>query len=398
MNILLLEQGLPARLITCCLMMVGFGGALVNAESEPRQGVVVLTTGQVHSGLISEVPSGYRVDSKGGYAVFPFYQVRLTAESLATAYETLCDSRKNPTADDHLLLAEWCLKNELLEQARLEVASALKLEPLRSDARTLLRRLDERLGPSPHPELGTQRSAMDAATFQFRNDRSVDGLTRETHQVYVRRVQPLLMNKCGNARCHGNPTPRAEDDGPPERFQFVPVRNSSPSHRQTSERNLSAVLQFIDFDNPGKSPILVTSSSTTDVHGDVFRGATGKDQFRLLENWVRLAAREAAPAGIRPEGRNSHTAEMNAAIPAQEAGSVPELLPIQEGSAENDITVPERVRSLEEERRLLDRIRQEQRPDPFDPDIFNRRVHGGTAHELREEREQGEQRENRPPR
>jgi hypothetical protein len=392
----------PTRLIWCCLVAVLVVGAEARGESEPRQGVVVLTDGQVHAGLVSEVPSGYRVDSGGRFAVFPFYQVRLTAESLPVAYETLRESQRNPSAEDHLLLAEWCLRHELLKQARSEVAAALKLEPLRSDARTLLRRIDARLDPAPEAapgaELATQRSAINPATFQFRNEQTVSGLSRETYQEYVRRVQPLLMNKCGNARCHGASSARSDEAGSAHRFQFLPVRSGSRSHRQTSERNLAAVLQFINFDAPDQSPLLLTSPESAKVHGEIFRGSAGADQFRLLESWVSRAAREASPPGERRQHRRSADVEMHAVTSLETAVTEPELLPLPKIADGDESPMPERAQDVTDERRLLDRIRQEQLPDPFDPDIFNRRVHGQTARELREQRESGGKREHQADR
>lgn len=47
--------------------------------------------------------------------------------------------------------------------------------------------------------------------------------------------------------------------------------------------------------------------------------------------------------------------------------------------------MPEQAQAdLFNEKQLLQEVRNQSQPDPFDPDVFNRRVHGATARELRE--------------
>src|SRR5690606_7314298 len=115
-----------------------------------------------------------------------------------------------PDADAHPRLAEWCLANGLYAQAQMEVETALRLEPTRSDARLLYRQIDTVL----HPERQTptvmatqlappRQTAIHASAFVSTDNASASTISREAQIIYMRKVQALMMNKCGSAHCHG---------------------------------------------------------------------------------------------------------------------------------------------------------------------------------------------------
>lgn len=332
----------------------------------PATGVAVLLDGRVFHGALAEVAGGYSVKQPGGAViVLPFEQVRLTAPDLPAAYTVLRDSYRQPTADDHLALAQWCLENALYPQARSELQQALRLEPLRQEARTLLQQIDQASPPpaaanAPAPAV---TPAMSLSTFGAADDALTSGISRETHQEFMGKVQPLLMNKCGNAGCHSQHDTTSA-------FQLAPVRLGSSGLKAATADNLAEVFSQIDFQSPPRSPLLVKPGEATPAHQNLFLAAQHRQQYQLLESWVRRVVREKEATGTLPQPPARSSAD--AVIPAQHE---------REASQASSVSNPMPA----DPPGLLDRIRAQQQLDAFDPDVFNRRVHGVT----REERQLG---------
>ncbi len=345
---------------------------LPNSPTAARpQRVIVLKTGRVVLGDVVERPGGYLVRENFGSVVVPFGQVRLTAADLPDAYRKLSRSMTEPTAGKHLELAEWCYDNRLYGSAQDQVKRALLLEPDRKDARAFLRKLQRTLETGEHPgQVSASRADVPLGpTFpgqswksQLRQRRasqrgegpvSVSGLSPPTVQMFVQKVQPLLMNKCGNARCHGQ---AATND-----FRLTPVRRGMSGFRIFTEQNLSSVLREIDNREPETSRLLTIPQGT---HGgsrkQLFLGPAGEQQQALLRQWVLRAAPE---QGRTKQGRREfaqHTPAESLADTVAEFGY--------------DAKRPSAPRHDP----FLKQILAEERPDAFDPEIFNRIIHANS--------------------
>lgn len=336
------------------------GDLLEQAAIPVPQGVLVMNDGRTFQGNLREVPGGYRVEYDSTYNMVPFEYVLVTAPDLPQAYIRLRDSVPIHTADSHMKLSEWCRDQGLLTEARLEVAAALKQEPLRSDARQLLKQLEVRTSAQPTHLQTEQTPAMSPDGFIRTEQRSAQGISRTTMQEYIRHTQPIVVNKCGNALCHGEPAHR----------DFTVLMTRSNFHESLkSERNLTMILGQINPAQPGTSP-LINPPANVPEHRNLFAGASGAKQRQTLENWIRAALSD---KGI---------------VPAEEPAPV--IAPVQLAAAEMPVeTNPQQIRQVQprtpsQPEQLLDRILKEERPDPFDPEVFNRRVHGQSSLELRQ--------------
>ena len=363
-----------------------------------NQGVVVLVSGRVFSGTVTEIAGGYRVEQETGHVTLPYNQVKLTARSLAAAYEALRRSFEDPTAREHLALADWCLEHGLLRQAHAEVNRALILEPLRTDARTMLIKLEAQL--NPHKKGATvSRPAMSADGFVHTGESTASGLSRGTLQTYIRHVQPLLMNKCGNAHCHGAAATNA--------FHIQNVRLNSQRGRTAGANNLDTVLNFIDPENPSASDLIAVIREGSEPHAKIFSGPKGDRQLEILANWVAQVSDEFDPSKVGRPRPNRFTppstamrlANANAPVNGSSADALgrvvftkSEMRTSPQQTADRSVPRPFQPvpdarplpnPNISREARLLERIRQEEAPDLFDPDEFNRKVHGMTARQLR---------------
>jgi hypothetical protein len=127
------------------------------------------------------------------------------------------------------------------------------------------------------------------------------------------------------------------------------------------------------------------------VHRGVFFGPSGDGQIQMLREWIGNAAADLAESGIvmsPPAAESSTAATAMSAAGDTAAGPatvrVPRVADPQAafGSPKPriiDIPATESPRG----NRVLRGILDEERPDPFNPEEFNRRVHGGSRPDSR---------------
>jgi hypothetical protein len=282
-----------------------------------------------------------------GSMLVPFGHVRLEATDRRDAYRKLRKTLPERTATRHIELARWCLGQNLIDEARVELRDALVLEPNRNEARSMLRRLEQSLHGEKAVHLKPSRVPLKTPDgFEPAEVESLAGLSRESAQQFVSKIQPILMNKCATAGCHG---PAARN-----KFRLTRVRVGRGSHRVFSERNLAVVLRYVDVEHPQRSPLLVTPEGS---HGGqsraIFHGSRGADQMTALAGWVRQVAGErAAQSGTR---NDAHSPDDR--LPTSDLRTTSGQTPSEKGD-------------------LLERILHEERKDAFDPEAFNRAVHG----------------------
>lgn len=350
-------------------------GLLPPAGAPERPRLLVLRSGQVIEGAMEAQVGGYMVTVPNGRMLITYDQVWVAAGSRADAYARMRDNLQNPSTNDRLELARWCYRQGLAEEARIELTAALKLEPDRPESRQLLQRVEASL----------QRQAGTEATIGARNNgpARVDSGTRpiagELMAEWVQAIQPTLMNRCGNAACHGTAATNS--------FRLQPALGSRVP-RTTTEANLAEVLKFINRIQPDESPLLTVSSSGSGPHRTAFQGRAGSDQQALLRRWVQAVGRDAGGAtAAAPFGAvvpaDAHplvaavagpTIDAAAALPPSTAARAP----LPPAAHRPDALQPAPSgRSVDEA--FLRRILTESAPDVYDPDEFNRLVHGITA-------------------
>ncbi|MBX3444425.1 MAG: hypothetical protein KF774_18645 [Planctomyces sp.] len=334
----------------------------IPAESAGEHAVLVLFDGRVVTGNITLVRDGYHLGLPGGAAqVLPQAVVRVSADSLEAAYEKLRDAIRNPSPDEHLGLARWCLQQKLWDGAREQLRDGLRLDPNRRDLRELLVRVEDHLNPAGRHRQPDAEAVRTADGFLEAAPRTAAGMLPDALPAFVRRVQPLMVNKCANAGCHGSKTTTE--------FQLIAVRSTTPSGRAHTLQNLEAVLRWVDADRPADSPLL--AALRDDVHSRVFAGTGGAVQQKVLTDWVSSVVRDDVPEDGDPFVASKSTAAVirtAAAVTTQERAPNP----LRKAAS------PPRLQPVEKDPLLRD-VLMEERPDPFDPEAFNREVGSATG-------------------
>lgn len=432
-----IRSGLTLAGLACLSVAVLIVRSGLADDTEPSERVILMTNGRVLTGFASRNAGGWLVEQANGRVQVPIEQVNVVANNLADAYRKQRDAVVEPTPATHLALAQWCISYRLHNEARDELRKCVKLDPEHSAARKLLRRLDDMLDP---PQVKTtpkdQIVLKTGDGFVVPDAESLGGLSNEAAAGYTLRIQPLLINKCGNASCHGSTTPAEK----PEGFHLIPVRPGTSGHRMYTERNLAEVLRYIDIQEPGLSPLVAIPQGTHAGSPSVFSGAAGNTQIKMLRAWIKTVAQEkrteeeelldrpslatkkrpsqregrgsaadplddpdqpmtiaagvGAPSGVSAnEGRRAtmstrpeRVAGEGESLPtarnvsrASKAATAQQALPHGErpldASSNTTGTGSDRKSTVDARGKSLDGAEDLPSDDPFDPDIFNRRFH-----------------------
>lgn len=335
--------------------------------------LLLLADGQLLEFPFNAREDGYEVRFPGGPQFIESSRVLCVAESRMDAWRHLRSTFSSFSPDIHLRLARWCLRYQLTDCAERELLDALNLDPNREDARELLEEVTGRRLAASRGSSGQRVSTAIpgapgmAATVTAQ---SLGGLSSENARSFVRRIQPLIANRCAAAGCHG---PGTVSD-----FRFSSIRNGSTP--LTAERNLAAVLGQVEPTDPLQSPLLKQADQ---LHGGMrepaFRGRVGAQQRQMLHQWVR-----AAVADLHPElAQAAQPDELRPALAAEDTLAPRRVA--QPSSGENaGITDAPAARMLEQahgrpveqaaaDKRTLEQAARAVASDPFSPASFNSR-------------------------
>lgn len=384
--------------VTASIVLPVFGD-----DTETRERVILMNSGRVLTGFATRNAGGWLVEQSNGRVQVPVEQVKFVADSLVDAYRKQRDSVVEPTPATHIALAQWCISYRLHGEARDELRKCLKLDPDDASARKLLRRLDDMLDPPNDKKTGPAERlpTRSAEGFLVPDVESLGGLSTDAAVSFTQRVQPLLVNKCGNASCHGTTSSAPKSSG----FHLMPVRSGANAHRVYTERNLAEVMRYIDVQEPSLSPLVTIPVGAHAGTSGVFQGTTGNTQIKMLRAWVKTVAAEKraeeAELADRPSLFNKSRKTVTpprelAADPLAEELEAPaagkrgtrsveaDAKPVELLAAKVEKSLPRAVpgsgsitpASVTDARtKQDDQTEASATNDAFDPDIFNRQFH-----------------------
>ncbi len=341
----------------------------------PRAGVLVLRTGRVLRGEISQVGDRFVVAlSDRDEITLPVDKVEMRCDSLKDAYR-----RKRgelpPLAKvaDHIQLADWCLRYDLMTEAAEQLMAAQRRDP--SDPTN--EHFEKRLRLAAHRRTTPASSPIPKKTIVMpaELDELVRGLPPETVEQFTNAVQPLLINRCGASRCHGSTTD--------SEFRLMYPHWSKTLPRRFTQQNLQTTLGLVDHDQPEQSPLLVMS---TQIHGGAEKPALSENdvaQLRLLARWVFRSVVDSdssAPAVLQapnalllqPLDRPTRALNQSDTAPlstARSSARSPGRYDPLVNMAQNGVQPASHTESIQKPP-VQD---PETGVDPFDPEIFNRR-------------------------
>jgi hypothetical protein len=335
-----LGVGLLALLL--CVSLVAWGQSPFEA---PVDGLLLLKNGRTLGGKISRSGDFYIVASAESEIQIRVHEAEAVCRDNDDVYLRKA-ARINPrSADDRLELAQWCIDVGLYGHAARELTEAYRIDDLHPKIPILERRLRAAMTEvKPTAPVVAQAVVKqdEAALAQVAKSISPDSLLE-----FTTRVQPLLVNYCATAGCHG---PRPTSD-----FQLHRVYLHETRDARLLQANLAAVLERVDRKQPQQSKLLTAPIS---AHGGAKKPifhAHNAEHYRQLVAWATRVATESTETTARTastvENANGNLLQRMPLNPPLVATPSVEEKPATPPPAAPSATVV----------------------DPFDPEAFNRR-------------------------
>jgi hypothetical protein len=264
-------------LIVCCSFVADPAWADQPSAGDAEQ-FVVLRNGEVLSGHVARQGDRCVVTTSNSEIRVPTKDVDFTCKSLDEAYQLQRNRVIAGRIDDHLNLADWCLRQNLVGYAAREIAAAMDIDP-RSPRVAVL---DRRLKREQELTQGKQSSTVSpAATAPIVSpdelERLVRSLPGNTVEAFTLTIQPMLLNNCATAGCHG--------PSPASKYVLLRPGIGEMPQRRLTQRNLYNTLSWTDHTSPADSKLLAAAKQP---HGtdQASAAALSATQYQELAAWV----------------------------------------------------------------------------------------------------------------
>ena len=266
------------------------------------------------------------------------------------------------SSDEHLDLAEWCIRHELWPEASRELLEARALAPDSERAGLVERRL-MMLSQQPERTVVAQATSAEPAERAVKESEVTSELAplprlpESGMEQFARRIQPLLVNNCTTGGCHAS---NASSSFPLDRSILYGYANA-----RSTEANLRSTLLAIDTKEPGESPLLTAARGPH--HGVTpLQGHHRAEWIARLELWTEQVARsngwqplEELPEETPAEGLAPKEGELILTGHEVEQPATP-VDPLDKPLAPAPVVRGGLIQAIEPR-------------DEFDPEIFNRK-------------------------
>lgn len=385
----------PAR---CQTVTEGKSGSLIVSTllSTPQQSVLLKTTDRVLTGTVRENGNYYEIEIADQSRVsIPRNQVDFIGANTEEIYQHKRRSIARWRTGDHFQLTRWCIQNQLLLHAIEHFEEVQRQSPNHPSVKQLGTELEQKilsdeafrkfagLPPLPAavvaaPKPKTDGVGLASATAQFADNPQV--------AVYFNdRIQPILMNRCSQAACHGATANNS--------MRLVEPRG--PAYSRVSAENLKQVLAMVAPDDSGTPKLLIYG---TKAHGSQKLPAISLSESTLideLKRWIRFTENPVVPAVAthNPLASIPSSAASSASASSVSTNNPAKLNPLSPGSSQlravpgstSQVEFPSgtsrpTASEIDELDAQLDKILPKLKSasasprDPFDPAEFNRQA------------------------
>ncbi len=335
--------------------------------TESSSGFVLLRNGNVLRGQVEQERTFVNIRRDASAVVrLPATEVLHWAPTLEALYAYRVQHRKPHSLTAWFADAGWCVEQGLLHIAGQELEKLARLAP--SDHRVAA--LDARLKNAvareaiaaqasattkPQGALPGERLPRDTLPSHRQGDQAAADPMPATAKTplaelpphllgsFTARVQPLLINRCGQSGCHGGSSSAA--------WQLDHFGLSSRLPATITRRNLAHLLKWVNETEPATSPLLIRARSP---HGGLTTAPLAAGDAKLLSQlqaWAQSVARRSAPPST-VAGKSLPEPLMANAGPAADASA--------KAPADDRSDRPTRLPPVK---------------DPFNPADFNRMYH-----------------------
>jgi hypothetical protein len=314
--------------------------------ASPATELLILRNGQVIEGRITRTEGRYVVVFPDGQVQIKTADVEMVCGSLEEGYRIKRAAIQAGNVYQHVDLAQWCIKQRLLDHAAAELAAAKAAEPSNPIIATVEHRLKI---AQESPQMAEAARKAPAGPSSEELDRMMRGLPRGAVETFTQSVQPLLMNHCATGGCHG-----PQSDGSLRLFRSA---SGNLVSRRITQRNLYAVLKHIDRDKPLESRLLTASSNPHGTAKYAIFSERETGQYKRMVDWVQqlveqpnmeapltVLSEEAAnarplplakQAKAKPSHRGANPSSFNQPVNPPDPNSIPRVSPPNRSEIKN---------------------------------------------------------------
>ena len=269
------------------------------APSVPQRQYLLKTDYNVLEGTVHLEGRYYVVQGVNGGSMFvPKEQTLTVCNNMQDVYSARVAAIQSEDAVSYLNLADWCIKYKMLDKAEQHLAYAKRIQydypyiPVIERRLALAKQQLAREMDPANDKVVPDSSKNDPITQinKLRSERTAleqiaKNMPGDTLKQFSMEIQPILLNSCGTANCHGS----ADND-----FQLI----RTPQSRNITLKNLYSVLRQVDRNAPDASRLLTMSSQ---AHGGldvpVFSRSRTSAYSRLV-GWTYRVARPSQSLGM----------------------------------------------------------------------------------------------------
>jgi hypothetical protein len=333
--------------ITIALVLAGC--SCPASEPLPGNTYLLLHNGQTIRGSVQVQADCFLVNIRSGI------QMRLARDAVVFRGESLAEiyayQRASVNPRDILAilrLADWCLREGLLEEAGFQIARARQIRNRDPRIAHLQRRLTIQQRP-PIDAPGAARSTAPPVVSSDQVQKRIGRLSAETIQQFTSLIQPLMLNRCGTNQCHG-PTAGSS-------LTLIRTAAGRPIPQRLTYRNLYNILGHLGQGEARESSLLLAPAAP---HGKIDGGIFTEQERIHVENLIAWCERATQPTSSPlPE-----TIAGPETILAQPAPAISPVTPAVSRTGESAGHPP-----------APPRVPRSGGSDPFDPGPFNERFH-----------------------
>ncbi|HBE70036.1 MAG TPA: hypothetical protein DDW52_17965 [Planctomycetaceae bacterium] len=296
---------------------------LSNAIASDRSYVLLQSASKsetVQSGIVTEDPRGYTIElTPDSKAWVPRNRVQFIGKSLQEVYAFRCQRISYWSSGDHLEMARWCIRHDLVDEA-----SRHYLEiPTRYQDRPQIRQVGQQIKSKLLADNGFRQylglpqetavaapsgrsfaaaaSANQAQGTVVTASATSPSISQEAKTRFFSRVQPILQNRCSQAACHGFRS--SNDLRLLEPYGQAFARISTANLESTAKHVGPAPADSRELVDPGKhaessnTPALVHYATT--AHAKQRTPAIQPDETVLVQellDWCKVASGQVVTA------------------------------------------------------------------------------------------------------
>jgi len=236
--------------------------------------IILLNNDRIVEGEILSSGDVVQVRSELGLITIPRSDIVLVATTLREVYQFKKENTLQ-TSDCFLKLADWCVTNQLVDEAAVEFDRAILLADHTRQTDAIRSRKNAVL--SMYAERHRQVDMIEQVNQKYRQWK--EKIPASTFATFKREILPMLVQNCNGIACHSSNSLNE--------FRFI----ANPNNNDIDvAKNLQIVLRYVTPDVPEESPLVLIPIAP---HGRTKQIFTHQNslQYRKLDLWVEQVAK-----------------------------------------------------------------------------------------------------------